>query len=141
MAEVLPIMASALGPQTYGPVFQQLVFQPLIKRFQAGQPDGVRSTMIGRPLSLLAVQYGVAVLSKILTQVLACLPAWVPSSNLCLTSRMIQPMVLPWNSLCCRHTSHLKCCYLPVIQSCALASVGHCYFVAVCYTTLYLCAT
>ncbi|KAL3153296.1 hypothetical protein ABBQ38_011641 [Trebouxia sp. C0009 RCD-2024] len=47
VAELLPIMASALGPQTYGPVFQQLVFQPLMKRFQAGQPDGVRSTMIG----------------------------------------------------------------------------------------------
>lgn len=50
VAEVLPIMASALGPQTYGPVFQQLVFQPLMKRFQPGQPDGVRSTMIGQPL-------------------------------------------------------------------------------------------
>lgn len=47
VAELLPIMATALGPQTYGPVFQQLVFQPLLKRFQAGQPDGVRSTMIG----------------------------------------------------------------------------------------------
>ena len=55
VAEVLPIMASALGPQTYGPVFQQLVFQPLMKRFQPGQPDGVRSTMIGHPLLLLAV--------------------------------------------------------------------------------------
>lgn len=50
VAELLPIMASALGPQTYGPVFQQLVFQPLMKRFQAGQPDGVRSTMIGQLL-------------------------------------------------------------------------------------------
>lgn len=64
VAEVLPIMASALGPQTYGPVFQQLVFQPLMKRFQAGQPDGVRSTMIGHPLFLLAVQSGVSVLIK-----------------------------------------------------------------------------
>lgn len=51
VAEVLPIMASALGPETYGPVFQQLVFQPLMKRFQPGQPDGVRSTMIGQPLT------------------------------------------------------------------------------------------
>ena len=49
VAELLPVMATALGPQTYGPVFQQLVFQPLLKRFQPGQPDGVRSTMIGRP--------------------------------------------------------------------------------------------
>lgn len=47
VAELLPIMATALGPQTYAPVFQQLVFQPLLKRFQPGQPDGVRSTMIG----------------------------------------------------------------------------------------------
>ena len=51
VAELLPIIANALGPQTYGPVFQQLVFQPLLKRFQAGQPDGVRSTMIGLLLS------------------------------------------------------------------------------------------
>ncbi len=56
MAELLPIMATALGPQTYGPVFQQLVFQPLLKRFQPGQPDGVRSTMIGHPLSLAPPQ-------------------------------------------------------------------------------------
>ena len=48
VAELLPVMATALGPQTYGPVFQQLVFQPLLKRFQPGQPDGVRSTMIGQ---------------------------------------------------------------------------------------------
>ena len=58
VAELLPIMASALGPQTYAPVFQQLVWQPLMKRFQPGQPDGVRSTMIGQltasPCPLLA---------------------------------------------------------------------------------------
>ncbi len=56
VAELLPIMATALGPQTYGPVFQQLVFQPLLKRFQPGQPDGVRSTMIGHPLSIAPPQ-------------------------------------------------------------------------------------
>ena len=50
MAELLPVIATALGPQTYAPVFQQLVFQPLLKRFQPGQPDGVRSTMIGQRL-------------------------------------------------------------------------------------------
>ena len=47
VAELLPIMATALGPQTLAPVFQQLFHEPLMKRLQAGQPDGVRSTMIG----------------------------------------------------------------------------------------------
>ena len=72
VAEVLPIMASALGPQTYGPVFQQLVFQPLMKRFQPGQPSGVRSTMIGQPLLLHAVQCAMPFLLKILTQFKQC---------------------------------------------------------------------
>ena len=47
IAELLPILATALGPTTYVPVFQQLVIGPLMKRLQPGQPDGVRSTMIG----------------------------------------------------------------------------------------------
>ena len=49
VAELLPIIATALGPQTFAPVFQQLFYEPFVKRLQAGQPDGVRSTMIGMP--------------------------------------------------------------------------------------------
>lgn len=48
VAELLPIMATSLGPQTLAPVFQQLFYDPLMKRLQAGQPDGVRSTMTGK---------------------------------------------------------------------------------------------
>lgn len=47
VAELLPILATALGPQTFAPVFQQLFYEPILKRMQAGQPDGVRSTIIG----------------------------------------------------------------------------------------------
>ena len=49
-AELMPIMATTLGPQTYPPVFDQLVFPPLLKRLQPSQPGGVRSTMIGQSL-------------------------------------------------------------------------------------------
>ena len=56
MAELLPIMATSLGPQTLAPVFQQLFYEPLMKRLQAGQPDGVRSTMTGRSFEMQSMQ-------------------------------------------------------------------------------------
>ena len=74
VAELLPIMATSLGPQTLAPVFQQLFYDPLMKRLQAGQPDGVRSTMTGKSADgthagLLPVPLGLA---SGLRQTLAC---------------------------------------------------------------------
>ena len=47
-AELLPVMAEALGADAYLPIFQQLHWPPLHEKLHGSQPAGLRAALIGR---------------------------------------------------------------------------------------------
>ena len=47
-AELLPVMAEALGADAYFPIFQQLHWPPLHEKLHGSQPAGLRAALIGR---------------------------------------------------------------------------------------------
>ena len=46
-AELVPVMAEALGGDAYFPIFQQLHWPPLHEKLHGSQPAGLRAALIG----------------------------------------------------------------------------------------------